>query len=158
VRVKDIVNLEVAHNRLDDIPESEYKRLWVPTKALRPKDIVFVRRGSYRIGDVGILYKKDMNSVLTREILVIRVKENNPHNLTPFALLGFLNSKSVREQINNKVLMDTTLPNIAERWQDLRVDIDNEKLKTEYNDAISTMYEQRSSFWNGYEKIFGING
>jgi type I restriction enzyme M protein len=158
VRVKDIVNLEVAHNRLDDIPESEYNRLWSPAKALRPKDIVFVRRGSYRIGDVGILYEKDITSVLTREILVIRVKENNKYNLTPFALLGFLNSKSVREQIDNKVLLDTTLPNIAERWRDLRIDIENEELKTEYNKVISKMYDQRRVFWEGYEKIFGVNG
>ncbi|MDR2336750.1 MAG: N-6 DNA methylase [Candidatus Nomurabacteria bacterium] len=158
VRVKDIVNLEVAHNRLDDIPEIEYRRLWSPKKALKPKDIVFVRRGSYRIGDVGMLYEKDMNSVLTREILVIRVKDDNPHKLTPFALLGFLNSTFVREQINNKVLVDTTLPNIAERWKDLRIDVDNENLRTKYNTAISKMYQQRSSFWNGYGKIFGVNG
>ena len=158
VRVKDIVNLEIAHNRLDDIPEAEYKRLWSPAKALRPKDIVFVRRGSYRIGDVGILYEKDMNSILTREILVIRVKDGNIHGLTPFSLLGFLNSKSVREQIENKVLMDTTLPNIAERWKDLRIDIDNVELKEKYNMTISEMYNKRSNFWNCYEKIFGING
>ena len=51
IRVKDIVNLEIAHNRLDDIPDKEYERLYSPEKTLKEKDIVFVRRGSYRIGD-----------------------------------------------------------------------------------------------------------
>lgn len=158
VRVKDIVNLEVAHNRLDDIPESEYQRLWSPAKALRAKDIVFVRRGSYRIGDVGILYEKDLNSILTREILVLRVRENNPHGLTPFALLGLLNSKPVRDQIADKVLMDTTLPNIAERWKDLRIDVGNARLKAKYHVAISKMYATRRDFWRDYEKTFGASG
>ena len=154
IRVKDIVNLEIAHNRLDDIPDKEYDRLYSPEKALQEKDIVFVRRGSYRIGDVGILYKKDLHSILTREILVLRVL-NNDLGITPFNLLGLLNSQDVRKQLNNLILMDTTLPNIGDRWRDIRIDISNKAELSNLSKQIQKMYNTRCKFWNEYSKLFG---
>lgn len=154
IRVKDIVNLEIAHNRLDDIPDKEYDRLYSPEKALKEKDIVFVRRGSYRIGDVGILYKKDLHSILTREILILRVL-NNDLGITPFNLLGLLNSQYVRKQLNNLILMDTTLPNIGDRWRDIRIDISNKAELSNLSKQIHEMYNTRCKFWNEYSKLFG---
>lgn len=154
IRVKDIVNLEIAHNRLDDIPDKEYERLYSPEKALHEKDIVFVRRGSYRIGDVGILYKKDLHSILTREILVLRVLDNNL-GLTPFNLLGILNSQYVRSQLNNLILMDTTLPNIGDRWRDIKLEINNKDQLSKLSTHIKEMYMIRSKFWSEYSKLFG---
>ena len=154
IRVKDIVNLEIAHNRLDDIPDKEYDRLYSPEKALQEKDIVFVRRGSYRIGDVGILYKKDLHSILTREILILRVL-NNDLGITPFNLLGLLNSQDVRKQLNNLILMDTTLPNIGDRWRDIRIDISNKAELSNLSKQIQKMYNTRCKFWNEYSKLFG---
>lgn len=157
VRVKDIVNLEIAHNRLDDIPKSEYDRLFSTNKTLKKKDIVFVRRGSYRIGDVGILYPKDLNSILTREILVLRVLENNL-NITPFNMLGILNSSYVRKQLNDLILMDTTLPNIGDRWKNIHVDISDPRYLKELDSKIKKMYENRINFWESYSEIFGDLG
>lgn len=156
IRVKDIVNLEIAHNRLDDIPDEEYNRLFSEKKALQEKDLVFVRRGSYRIGDVGILYKKDLHSILTREILVLRVNKNDL-GITPFNLLAILNSKQVRNQLNNLILMDTTLPNIGDRWKDISLDISDDKLKL-LDEKVKNMYEKRELFWEEYSDIFGTNG
>lgn len=155
IRVKDIVNLEIAHNRLDDIPDKEYERLYSPEKTLKEKDIVFVRRGSYRIGDVGILYKKDLHSILTREILVLRVL-NNDLGITPFNLLGLLNSQGVRKQLNNLILMDTTLPNIGDRWRDIRIDISNKRELSNLSNQIYEMYSTRCKFWNEYSIILAL--
>lgn len=157
IRVKDIVNLEIAHNRLDDIPESEYKRLFTAKKALQAKDIAFVRRGSYRIGDVGILYPKDLSSILTREILILRVLKNNMH-LTPFNLLGILNSAGVRNQLQDLVLMDTTLPNIGDRWKTIRINISDTNYLDSLDKKMKSMYDERSNFWQSYSDIFGNLG
>lgn len=156
VRVKDIVNLEVAHNRLDDIPNEEYERLFSEDKALKEKDIIFVRRGSYRIGDVGILYKKDLNSLLTRELLVLRVNDNNL-GITPFNLLGLLNGSLVRNQLSNLILMDTTLPNIGSRWMNITLDISDINTLSELDSKIKEMYKKRSTFWENYADVFGEN-
>ncbi|RWZ41964.1 restriction endonuclease subunit M [Levilactobacillus brevis] len=157
VRVKDIVNLEIAHNRLDDIPDKEYDRLYKKSKKLKDKDIVFVRRGSYRIGDVGILYKKDLHSILTREILIIRVNENNL-GITPFNLLAILNSEDVRKQLGNLILMDTTLPNIGDRWKSIKIDVSDPEILANLTNIMKKMYDIRAKFWDDYSKVFGMNG
>ncbi|MCL2676710.1 MAG: N-6 DNA methylase [Streptococcaceae bacterium] len=159
IRVKDIVNLEIAHNRLDDIPESEFLRLRgkEDRKKLKINDIVFVRRGSYRIGDVGIVFEKDLNSILTREILTLRVLDNKL-GLTPFNLLGILNSEIVRNQLKNLVLLDTTLPNIGDRWKKISINISDIKVLRKQSDKIEAMVESRKLYWKNYSSIFGVNG
>lgn len=154
IRVKDIVNLEVYINPMDKIPEFEYQRLFKKSKELKEKDIVFVRRGSYRIGDVGILYKKDLGSILTREILILRINElNNNYGLTPFNLLYLLNSEDVKKQLNNKIMIDTTLPNIADRWKDISIPIfDTEKMQ-DISSKMEKLYESRAKFWEDLDNI-----
>lgn len=154
IRVKDIVNLEVYINPLDCIPDFEYERLYREDKQVKPKDIVFVRRGSYRIGDVGIIYPKDVNSIFTRELLILRVEDlENKYNLTPFNLLYLLNSEDVKKQLKNKIMIDTTLPNIADRWQDLYIPIYNKEKMKQLSDEMEKLYNSRKKFWEDFEKI-----
>ena len=91
---------------------------------MKPKDILYVRRGSYRIGSVAMVSPYDIDVILTREILVLRIEDlNNRYGITPEYLLYDLSHKLVQEQSENKVFIDTTLPNIASRWQELFIPI-----------------------------------
>lgn len=124
IRVKDIVNWQVYKDPTALIPKSEFQRLYRKDKALKPGDILYVRRGSYRIGSVAMVSPHDLNVILTREILVLRVvKPQNCYNITPEYLLYALSHKYVQEQAENKIFIDTTLPNIANRWQELKIPI-----------------------------------
>lgn len=124
IRVKDIVNWQVYKDPTAFIPESEFNELYDEEKKLHPKDILYVRRGSYRIGSVAMVSPYDINVILTREILVLRViDENNAYGITPEYLLYAFSHKLVQEQSTNKVFIDTTLPNIANRWQELSIPI-----------------------------------
>lgn len=158
IRVKDIVNLEVYTNPQDLIPEFEYDRLFRSEKELKAKDIVFVRRGSYRIGDVGILYEKDTKSIFTRELLILRVvNSENKYNITPYNLLFLMNSDEVRSQLSNKIMLDTTLPNIADRWKKLYIPIFSEEKMLNIHERMKKNYENRDKFWKdlkGLEKDF----
>ncbi|MGH2079645.1 N-6 DNA methylase (plasmid) [Aerococcus urinaeequi] len=155
IRVKDIVNMELYINPLDLIPEFEANRLQSDEKQIKEKDIVFVRRGSYRIGDVGIVYKKDLDAVLTRELLVLRVdKLNNKYHITPHNLLYLMNSKEVKAQVNNKVMMDTTLPNIGNRWKDLYIPIYSKETMNDLSAKMESLYDSRSVFWNEFSDIY----
>lgn len=138
IRVKDIVNWQIYKDPTALLPLSEYNRLYKKTKQLKPKDILYVRRGSYRIGSVAMVSPYDLEVILTREILVLRLKEDNKYNITPEYLLYALSHKLVQKQSENKIFMDTTLPNIADRWKELYIpiyenkaefDIINEKAK-----------------------------
>ena len=124
VRVKDIVNWQVYKDPTALIPLSEFQRLYKANKKLQPKDILYVRRGSYRIGSVAMVSPYDIDVILTREILVLRVVDpDNKYGLTPEYLLYALSHKYIQDQAENKIFMDTTLPNIAERWKELQIPI-----------------------------------
>lgn len=132
IRVKDIVNWEVYKDPTSKIPENIYTEMKKADKTLRETDVLYVRRGSYRIGSVAMVSPYDVDVLLTREILVLRVANDNKHGLTPHYLLYLLSHRLVTMQSFNKVLIETTLPNIADRWKELKLPMfqdDEQKLR-----------------------------
>lgn len=125
VRVADIINCEVYKNPTSLVPMYTYKKLKGKNGVnLQCGDILFVRRGSYRIGSVAIVSPFDEDVLLTKEILVFKViKQDNEYGITPYYLLYLLNLDVVQQQIHNKVLIETTLPNIGDRWRELALPI-----------------------------------
>ena len=157
IRVKDIVNWQIYKDPTAMIPQSEYERLFTKNKTLRPKDILFVRRGSYRIGSVAIVSKNDLDVILTREILVLRVDEKiatEKYGITPEYLLYALSHTITYRQLENKIFIDTTLPNIADRWKELKIPIfkDIEKLKGITNKVKKAIFNQ----WKFLNSIHGF--
>jgi len=132
VRVKDIVNWEVYKNPTATIPEDIYLAKKGTKKDIFEGDILYVRRGSYRIGSVAMVSPFDIKSLLTREILILRViKEDNIYDLNPFYLLYLLSHNLTQLQSFNKVLIETTLPNIGDRWNELMLPISKDKKQRE---------------------------
>ena len=152
IRVKDIVNWQIYKDPTALIPDSEFKRLYKPEKALKEKDILYVRRGSYRIGSVAMASPYDLKVILTREILVLRVNSpENEYNLTPEYLLYALSHQLTFEQANNKIFIDTTLPNIADRWKEIEIPIYNDKDK--FNLINSKVKQVVKSQWDSLKEI-----
>ena len=120
IRVKDIINWEIYRDPTALIPEQVFRGL-VRDRPIEPMDIVYVARGSYRIGDVAIVGPEDCDVALTREIHVIRVKEDNTAGVDPFYLLYLLTTPQVARQTQGKVFLDTTLPNIGTRYLDIKL-------------------------------------
>lgn len=128
IRVKDIVNWQPYVDVTSLIPRDEYDRLFDPKKELKPKDILYVSRGSYRIGSVAMISPYDGEMLLTREIKIFRLlKEENKYGITPEYLLYALSHRYTWEQTKSKVFYEPCLPNIADRWKDVMIPI--------YNDA-----------------------
>lgn len=152
IRVKDIVNWQVYTDVTSLIPVSEYNRLYRKDKELKPKDILYVRRGSYRIGSVAMVSPYNLKCILTREILVIRVVDlNNKYGITPEYLLYALSHKITFEESKNKIFIDTTLPNIAERWKEVKIPFFKEENKYK---SIKQMCERIvQNHWKATEEI-----
>ena len=132
IRVKDIVNWQIYKDPTALIPEEEFNRLYKAEKQLKEKDILYVRRGSYRIGSVAMVSPYDLKVILTREILVLRVVDyKNKYGITPEYLMYALSHRLSYEQSNNKIFIDTTLPNIADRWKEIEIPIYKNKEKYE---------------------------
>lgn len=68
------------------------------------------------------------------------------------------NEKEGLEQLENKILMDTTLPNIGERWKDLALDLSDKNLLNDYHTHMKTLYDLGSEYWKGYSEMFGVGG
>jgi len=152
IRVKDIVNWEIYKDPTAKIPEDIYKQKKGLKKNLKEKDIVYVRRGSYRIGSVAMVSPYDIDVLLTREILVLRVlKNNNNYNLTPYYLLYLLSHLLTSMQAFNKILIETTLPNIADRWKELRLPISKDiNERKRISEKVESVIENK---WKAIEKI-----
>lgn len=132
IRVSDIVNWELYRNPVSGIPEHVYERLLGNKPTPEEGDVIFVRRGSYRIGTVAMASRRDKRVLLTRELLTLRViRPENEYGLTPFYLLAMLSSPTVQNQINHFVFVDTTLPNIGERWKYLALPIHKDRTDVE---------------------------
>jgi type I restriction enzyme M protein len=127
VRVKDIVNWEVYKDPTSRITEEIYQVKKGKSKEVKVGDVAFVRRGSYRIGSVALVSPFDIKSLFTREILFLRVnKRDNIYGIDEYYLLYLLSHRITQWQTKNKVLIETTLPNIADRWKELRLPIDKD--------------------------------
>lgn len=130
IRVKDIVNWEMYRNPIDGVREEEYIRLTRNKETPQEGDIIFVKRGSYRIGTVAMASARDAKVLLTRELVTFRIlKQSNKYGITPHYLLALLSSDAVQSQIPSKVFVDTTLPTIGDRWKDLLLPIHSDKSK-----------------------------
>ncbi|MBQ9025640.1 MAG: N-6 DNA methylase [Methanobrevibacter sp.] len=156
VRVKDIVNNEVYINPLDKIPEDIAEGMRKNTE-LYESDIVLVRRGSYRIGDVGQLHNKDLNSIFTGELQFFRVKENNNYGLTNYNLFIILNSHIVREQFNHLIFIDTTLPTLYNRWNKLKIPLYSKKDMDYINNEGKYLFNLRKEYWEHMDELNRID-
>ena len=128
IRVSDVVNWELYRNPTSGVPRHIYEKVkGKKGVSLRPRDIVFVRRGSYRIGTVAMASEYDEEVLLTREFVVLRViKPDNEYGIDPYYLLYLLSQRYTQQQIAQKVFIDTTLPNIADRWQELMLPVQSD--------------------------------
>lgn len=147
VRVADIVNWSIYRNPTSLIPEHVYQEKKANGIDLQENDVLFVRRGSYRIGSVALVSRFDTKVLLTREIHVFRVlKEDNPYGIDAFYLLYLFSHELTQKQLGNKVMIDTTLPNIARRWEELYLPVakdkkEREKIKEKIRGAFMKKWE-----------------
>ena len=123
IRVADIVNWDIYQNYTAMIPEPEYNRVKGKTGLdLKKGDVLFVSRGSYRIGTVALITENCPKMLLTYEIKIFRIKNTkNKYSLTAPYLIYLLSHDLVQRQLNNLIFVDTTLPNIAGRWSRLKL-------------------------------------
>jgi type I restriction enzyme M protein len=152
IRVADIVNWAIYKNPTAFIPKFEYERVKANGFDLKKKDILFVRRGSYRIGSVALLSDFDTEVLLTKEIQTFRViEDNNKYGINAFYLLYLFSHALTQKQLYSKILIDTTLPNIGDRWKELKLPVLNDKKQLEsIKGRLEMAFEQK---WKGQNEI-----
>lgn len=94
----------------------------------------------------------DKEVLLTREILVFRVLDNNnKYGINAYYLLYLLSHSLTHLQSKNKILIETTLPNIANRWNELLLPISKEeKVRNNISKKIKEVIENK---WEAVKKL-----
>jgi len=97
----------------------------------------------------------DKEVLLTREILVLRVEnENNSYDLNPYYLLYLLSHRFIGMQAFNKILIETTLPNIGNRWKDLKLPIHKDKsVRKRITDKVKEIIDYKWIALKGIKKL-----
>ena len=125
VRVSDIVNWDIYDNYTARIPEAECDRVKGKKAAPKVNDILFVRRGSYRIGTVAKVPEKFASpnkALFMGELQIFRVLKNDkPYWLSSSYLLFLFSHELVQRQLERLTYYDTTLPQLGDRWKALRL-------------------------------------
>ena len=155
VRAGDVVNWGVYKNPTAMIPREVYLSSKGKGVDLKPNDIVFVKEGSYRVGDVAMLSKYDLKILLNHHSLVFRViKENNEYGIDSYYLLYLFSHYLTQQQLYNKVMIDTTLPNIGNRWKELKLPIaKNKKERERIKGKVRKVFEKR---WEAQEALIEV--
>ena len=129
VRAGDIGNWSVYKNPVSAIPEHVYHEVKGANGVdLEAEDLIFVKEGSYRIGDVAIVLPTDTKILLNSHCFVVRVKQHdNKYEIDPYYLAYLISHRLTKQQLYSKTFIDTTLPNIGNRWRELLLPMTKDK-------------------------------
>lgn len=121
VRAGDIGNWAVYKNPVSAIPEHIYQEIKGANGVdLKAGDLIFVQEGSYRIGDVAIVLPTDTKVLLNSHCFVVRIKKpQNEYDIDFYYLAYLISHRLTKQQLYSKTFIDTTLPNIGNRWREL---------------------------------------
>jgi len=118
IKVSDIRALRVNVNPTNLVTESVAKKWWKGNESgLRAWDLITPNRASNNIGEFAVILPGEEQVVLTKEVFVIRVIEDDIY--TPFYLLWVLSLKAVREQWHRIALMQTNREDCGDRHREV---------------------------------------
>lgn len=120
VKVTDLKNWRINENPTNFIHSALAAKLRKRGPELRYGDLVSPARASSNIGQFSLVLPWQTGVVLTREVLVLRVGEND-EQITPFLLLALMSLKVVQEQYRFLTLMQTNREHLGDAWKEVQV-------------------------------------
>ena len=123
VKVSDIRNMRININPTNLIPIELARKFWKQKDGksnLRAWDLISPSRASSNIGEFAILVPGEEQIVLTKEVFVLRVNENE-FGYTPFYMLWALCLSEVRNQWNRVTLMQTNREDVGSRYREILI-------------------------------------
>ncbi|MEM3074971.1 MAG: N-6 DNA methylase [Candidatus Pacearchaeota archaeon] len=152
LRTSDIGAWETRNYAVQNVNELTYLK-YKDKQDLKEGDILFIKDGTYRIGETIILTKFDLKMLVQSHFLKIRCLDWE--KLNPYLLLYLLHVPVVRKQIDEKTFVQATLSTIGDRLNEvvLPIPLDKkirDKIKTEMEKKIM----ERAKLRNDIKTIF----
>jgi type I restriction enzyme M protein len=119
VKVSDIRGLRINVNPTNLVSDAVAQRHWRgESSGLEPWDLITPNRASSNIGEFAILLPGEEEIVVTKEVFVLRVAEDDPL-WDPFYLLWALSLRAVRDQWRRIALMQTNREDCGDRYREV---------------------------------------
>ena len=141
VKVSDIRNMRINVNPTNLVPIELARRFWRTRDGksnLKPWDLISPNRASSNIGEFAILVPGEEQIVLTKEVFVIRVHENDK-GFTPFYLLWALSLMETRRQWQRVTLMQTNREDVGNRYKEIIIP---KPISKEWADNVSSAFRE----------------
>lgn len=156
VKVTDLKNWRINENPTNFVHESVADEKKRGGPELHYGDLVSPARASSNIGQFSLVLPWQTNILLTKEVLVIRVLENE-EGITPFLLLALMSLKVVQEQYPTLTLMQTNREHLGDHWREVRVPLpqspeDRRKIADPVQKYFEAIVEARQS----WDELTGI--
>lgn len=123
IRTSDIVNWEVSEGPTHCVSDEVYNQV-KDSQDVRRDDILLVRDGMFMIGKTAIITDMDTKIVLQSHFMRLRVIDKK--KMSPYLLLGLLNTEVVRKQIDSNVFTQSSISTIGKRIRRLTLVVPKE--------------------------------
>ncbi len=154
IKVSDVRNLRININPTNMIPIELAKKYWKnkDCSGLNAWDLITPNRASSNIGEFAILLPGEENVVLTKEMFVISVC-NNDLGIDPFYLLWAFSLKAVRNQWRRITLMQTNREDVGDRFKEVEIPLPPsiqwaQEISHPFRNYFLTISEARQNFMN----------
>lgn len=156
VKVTDLKNWRINENPTNYIHENMAEKYWRRGPDLQYGDLISPARASSNIGQFSMVLPWQTNIVVTREVLVLRVHENEM-GLDPFLLLALLSLKVVQEQYDYLALMQTNREHLGDHWREVRIPVPETKEQREkVSRPVREYFEAIVAARESYREIFTV--
>ena len=147
IRSSDLSNLEIRHDPKHRVSSEVWERFRASAD-LRTHDILFVRDGTYLIGQSAIIMESDLPSLFAGGLYRFRIIDND--RLDPFLLLAALQTDIVRQQIQARRFTRNIIDTIGKRIFGVKIPLpvsrdDREQVTSRIRLAIEQRAELRET-------------
>ncbi|QQG38435.1 MAG: N-6 DNA methylase [Candidatus Woesearchaeota archaeon] len=155
LRTSDIGSWETRNYAIQNVNELTYLR-YKDKQDLKEGDILFIKDGTYRIGETLILTKYDLRMLVQSHFLKIRSLDWS--KLDPYLLLYLLHIPIVRRQIEEKTFVQATLSTIGDRLNEIILPIPKDKkIRNKIAKDMKDKILKRAELRHEIRDIFGEN-
>lgn len=124
IRTSDFSNWEIKHDPKQGVSEEIYEQ-YAKSQDVQPGDILLVRDGTYLVGTSCMITERDSKILYCGGLYKIRVLDDS--KISPWLLLGLMNSYIVKRQIRTKQFTRDVIDTIGKRLSEVIIPIPQTK-------------------------------
>jgi len=140
IRTSEISNWEISHDATHKVAKELYIK-YKEKQNLQPNNILFVKDGTFLIGDTALLTEYDLEVLIQSHFLILSSLDTK--KLNPYLLLYLLNTQIVKTQIDERTFVQATLSTIGNRLLEICLPIPkSDEKKSQIIEAMKKVLER----------------